>query len=186
MKITPLAIPEILLIEPTLYQDDRGSFVELFNQRRFEEHGLPQRFVQDNVSRSKRGVIRGLHYQRAQPQGKLISVMEGAIFDVAVDIRMGSPTFAQWVSMELQAGDGKLLYVPPGFAHGFTALTDGAAVLYKCSDFYAPDDQYGILFDDPALGIEWPVDEPTLVERDRQWPTLDRAEGTLFDLESLS
>ena len=185
MKVTPLAIPELLLIEPTLYRDDRGSFVELFNEARFRDHGLPTRFVQDNVSRSKRGVIRGLHYQRAQPQGKLISAIEGAIFDVAVDIRVGSPTFAQWVSVELLAGDGKLLYVPPGFAHGFTALTDGAAVLYKCSDFYAPDDQHGILFDDPALGIDWPVDEPILVERDRQWPTLDRAGDALFDLASL-
>ena len=107
-------------------------------------------------------------------------------YDVAVDIRVGSPTFGQWVSMELQAGDGRLLYVPPGFAHGFTALSDGAAVLYKCSDFYAPDDQFGILFDDPKLGIEWPVDEPVLVARDRQWPSLETAGDTLFDFESLS
>ena len=105
---------------------------------------------------------------------------------MAVDIRVGSPTFGQWVSMELQADDGKLLYVPPGFAHGFTALTDGSAVLYKCSDFYAPDDQFGILFDDPALGINWPVEEPVLVDRDRQWPTLEHAGDTLFDYEDLS
>lgn len=186
MKITSLALPEVLLIEPTLYADARGSFVELFNERRFQEHGLPCSFVQDNVSRSRCGVIRGLHYQRARPQGKLISAVEGSVFDVAVDIRVGSPTFAQWVSMELEAGDGRLLYVPPGFAHGFTALTDGAAVLYKCSDFYVPDDQFGILFDDPALAIDWPVDEPILVERDLQWPTLDRAGDTLFDFEDRS
>ena len=186
MKITSLALPDVLLIEPTLYADARGSFVELFNERRFQEHGLPCSFVQDNVSRSRRGVIRGLHYQRARPQGKLISAVEGSVFDVAVDIRVGSPTFAQWVSMELEAGDGRLLYVPPGFAHGFTALTDGAAVLYKCSDFYDPDDQFGILFDDPALAIDWPVEEPILVERDRHWPTLDRAGDTLFDFEDRS
>jgi dTDP-4-dehydrorhamnose 3,5-epimerase len=186
VKITPLAVPDVLLIEPTLHEDARGSLVEIFNERRFREHDLSCRFVQDNVSRSKRGVIRGLHYQRARPQGKLISAMEGAIFDVVVDIRVGSPTFSQWVSMELQAGDGQLLYVPPGFAHGFTALTDGAAVLYKCSDFYVPDDQFGILFDDPALAIDWPVDAPILVERDRQWPTLDRAGDTLFTFEGRS
>lgn len=186
MRITPLAVPDVLLVEPTLYQDARGSFVELFNQRRFQAHELHHSFVQDNVSRSKRGVIRGLHYQRAHPQGKLISAMEGAIFDVAVDIRVGSPTFAQWVSMELEAGDGRSLYIPPGFAHGFTALTDGAAVLYKCSDFYVPDDQFGILFDDPALAIDWPVDAPVLVDRDRQWPTLDRAGDTLFTYEGPS
>ena len=156
MKITPLAVPDVLLIEPTLHEDARGSFVELFNERRFREHDLSWRFVQDNVSRSKRGVIRGLHYQRARPQGKLISVMEGAIFDVAVDIRVGSPTFAQWVAMELEAGDGQLLSVRHGFAHGLTALTDGAAVLYECSDFYVTDDPFGILFDDPELAIHWP------------------------------
>ncbi len=185
MKITPLEVPDVILIEPTLFGDDRGSFMELFNERRFRESGLPTNFVQDNVSRSRRGVVRGLHYQLERPQGKLISAMEGAIFDVAVDIRVDSPTFARAVTIELRAGDGKLVYVPPGFAHGFAALTEGAAVLYKCSDLYAPNDQYGILYSDPALGIEWPVDDPVLVERDRQWPTLDRAGDTLFGVERL-
>ena len=180
MKITPLAVPDVLLIEPTLYADGRGSFVEIFNEERFAAHGLPTTFVQDNISRSKAGVIRGLHYQRAQPQGKLICALEGRVFDVAVDIRVGSPTFGRHAAMELSAGDGQLVYVPPGFAHGFTALTDGAAVLYKCSDFYAPGDQHGIAYDDPALAIPWPVDEPVLVDRDRGWPTLDQAQDALF------
>ena len=184
MKITPLAVPDVLLIEPTLYEDARGSFVEIFNGDRFASHGLPTHFVQDNVSRSRQGVIRGLHYQRAQPQGKLICALEGRIFDVAVDIRVGSPTFGQHASMELEAGDGRLLYVPPGFAHGFAALSDGAAVLYKCSDFYGADDQYGIAYDDPALGISWPISEPILVDRDRQWPLLEDASDDLFAFES--
>ena len=179
MKITPLAVPDVLLIEPTLYADERGSFVEIFNRERFQIHGLPTTFVQDNISRSKLGVIRGLHYQRAHPQGKLICALEGKLFDVAVDIRVGSPTFGRYASQELQAGDGRLLYVPPGFAHGFTALTDGAAVLYKCSDFYAPGDQHGIAYDDPALDIPWPVAHPILVERDQGWPTLAQAQDAL-------
>ena len=180
MKVTPLSLPDVLLIEPTVYEDHRGSFAELFNRERFERAGLPSDFVQDNISRSRLGVIRGLHYQLAQPQGKLIGAIGGRVFDVAVDIRRGSPTFGHHASTLLEAGDGRLLYVPAGFAHGFAALSDEATVLYKCSDFYAPDDQFGVAYDDPALGISWPVETPILAERDTLWPRLQEAKTPAF------
>lgn len=180
MKVTPLDIPDLKRIEPAVFADERGTFYELFSVARYRDAGLPTTFVQDNVSRSARGVIRGLHYQLRQPQGKLITALVGSVFDVMVDIRKGSPTFGRWAATELDAREGHQLWVPPGFAHGFCALSDHAAVLYKCTDFYAPDDQCGIAWDDPDLAISWPTEAPILAPRDRGWPRLEDAGDNLF------
>ena len=180
MKVTPLSIPDVLLLESTVYEDERGTSQVLFHQARSEELGLPTRFVQDNLSCSKKSVIRGLHYQRALPQGKLISVIHGRVFDVAVDLRVGSSTFGSHTATELEAGDGRSVYVPPGFAHGFAALSEGAAVLYKCQALYDPEDQFGIAYDDPDLAIPWPVGAPRTHPRDTRWPRLRDAQSALF------
>lgn len=176
MTVTELALPGLLLIEPCVFEDARGSFMEGYHAERYRAHGLDVTFVQDNLSRSRRGVVRGLHFQRRHPQGKLIHVVRGAIYDVAVDLRAGSVTFGQHVGIELSDANRRQLYVPPGFAHGFCALSDEADVLYKCTDVYRPDDEGGLRWNDPALGIDWPVAEPVvepvLSERDRQHPTL--------------
>jgi len=171
MTVTELDIPGLLLIEPRVFSDARGAFMEIHQAERYREHGLDVAFVQDNLSRSRRNVVRGLHFQRQHPQGKLISVVRGAIYDVAVDLRPGSDTFGQYVGIELSDANRRQLWVPPGFAHGFCALAD-ADVLYKCTDYYHPADEGGLLWNDPALGIDWPVTEPTLSERDRQHPPL--------------
>jgi dTDP-4-dehydrorhamnose 3,5-epimerase len=172
MTVTELEIPGLLLIEPRVFEDARGSFLECYHADRYREYGLDAPFVQDNLSRSRRDVVRGLHFQRRHPQGKLISVVRGAIYDVAVDLRPDSGTFGQHVGVELSDANRHQLWVPPGFAHGFCALTD-ADVLYKCTNLYHPDDEGGLCWDDPALGIDWPVDEPVLSERDRQHLRLD-------------
>ena len=157
MKATPLAIPDVVLIEPKVFGDERGFFFESFNQARFEEAiGKSVQFVQDNHSRSVRNVLRGLHYQIQQPQGKLVRVVRGAVFDVAVDIRKSSPTFGQWVGAELSEDNHRQLWVPPGFAHGFIVLSDTADFLYKTTDYYAPQHERCIAWDDPAIGIDWP------------------------------
>lgn len=158
MKLIATALPEVRLIEPRLFKDERGFFVETWNARAFAEAGIAADFVQDNHSRSARGVLRGLHYQIAQPQGKLVRVVAGRAFDVAVDLRRSSPTFGQWTGVELNADDKKMLWVPPGFAHGFLALEDGTDLLYKCTDYYAPAHERTLLWSDPALGISWPLD----------------------------
>lgn len=180
MKATPLAIPEVMLIEPKVFGDDRGFFLESFNQQAFNQAtGTDHQFVQDNHSRSKKGVLRGLHYQLPpHAQGKLVRVVRGAVFDVAVDIRKGSPTFGQWVGAELTEDNHRQLWVPPGFAHGFVVISDSADFLYKATSFYAPQADRGIAWDDPAIGVQWPqLDvELSLSEKDLQHPLLADAE----------
>lgn len=158
MQVTPTAIADVLILEPKLFGDARGFFMESFNQRAFDEAtGQKLTFVQDNHSRSRKGVLRGLHYQIQQPQGKLVRVTHGAVFDVAVDIRRNSPTFGQWVGVELSADNHRQLWVPPGLAHGFVVLSESADFLYKTTDYYAPQFERSIAWNDPAIGIEWPL-----------------------------
>jgi dTDP-4-dehydrorhamnose 3,5-epimerase len=169
MKATRLAIPEVVLIEPKVFGDARGFFFESFNQKAFNEAtGTNHQFVQDNHSRSAKGVLRGLHYQIQQPQGKLVRVVRGAVFDVAVDIRKSSPTFGRWVGAELSEDNQHQLWVPPGFAHGFLVLSDLADFLYKTTDYYAPQYERSILWNDSDLNIDWPIGEPILSNKDRQ------------------
>lgn len=170
MKCTPLAIPEVVLIEPNVFGDERGFFFESFNQARFEAAiGRSVQFVQDNHSRSAKNVLRGLHYQIQQPQGKLVRVVRGAVFDVAVDIRKSSPTFGQWVAEELSEENQHQLWVPPGFAHGFIVLSDSADFLYKTTDYYAPAHERCILWNDETLAIHWPAGiQPILSAKDAQ------------------
>ena len=169
MKIVPTAIPDLLVIEPAVFGDDRGFFLESWNARTFAEAGLDLQFVQDNHSRSARGVLRGLHYQANDPQGKLVRVVAGAAYDVAVDLRRSSPTFGQWAGVLLTAANRTMFWVPPGFAHGFLSLQDGTDFLYKCTAPYRPDDEHALLWNDPAIGIDWPLEgiEPTLSAKDR-------------------
>lgn len=169
MKVIETALPGVLLIEPRVFGDNRGFFMEVWNERAFAEADLDLRFVQDNHSRSQRGVLRGLHYQVRQPQGKLVRVVSGSVFDVAVDLRRSSPTFGKWVGYELSGDNKRMLWVPPGFAHGFLTLSDNVDFIYKCTDFYAPDDERCIVWNDADLGIEWPLGdiEPHLSAKDR-------------------
>lgn len=168
MNVTPLAISDVMLIEPRVFGDHRGFFFESFNARAFADAtGCQETFVQDNHSRSSQGVLRGLHYQVQQAQGKLVRAVVGEIFDVAVDIRRGSPTFGQWVSAMLTAENKHQLWVPAGFAHGFVVVSETAEVLYKTTDYYAPQHERSILWNDPAIGIEWPTNiQPLLSEKD--------------------
>lgn len=169
MKVTPTRIPDVLLIEPRVFEDDRGFFFESYNKRAFiDEVGLEVEFVQDNHSRSRRHVLRGLHYQIENVQGKLIRVVVGEIFDVAVDLRERSPTCGEWVGTRLSAENKRQLWIPGGFAHGFLVLSDVAEVLYKTTDFYAPEHERCIRWNDPALGIEWPLShDPIVSAKDR-------------------
>ncbi|MDS4070371.1 MAG: dTDP-4-dehydrorhamnose 3,5-epimerase [Candidatus Competibacter sp.] len=168
MKIVATELPGVLLLEPNVFGDARGFFMETWQAARYREAGMPERFVQDNHSRSRRGVLRGLHYQLAQPQGKLVWVTRGAVFDVAVDIRRGSPTFGRWYGCVLDDVDHRQLYVPPGFAHGFCVLSDEADFFYKCTDYYHPPSERGIAWDDPQIGIEWPLGDVSLSAKDQQ------------------
>ncbi|WP_313311707.1 dTDP-4-dehydrorhamnose 3,5-epimerase [Pulveribacter sp.] len=178
MKATRLAIPDVVLIEPKVFGDARGFFFESFNQRAFDEAtGTSHQFVQDNHSRSSRGVLRGLHYQIQQPQGKLVRVARGAVWDVAVDIRKSSPTFGQWVGVELSEDNQRQLWLPPGFAHGFVVLSETADFLYKTTDYYAPEHERCIVWNDARLGIRWPYEgQPQLSAKDAQGVALERAE----------
>lgn len=178
MKITPLAIPDVVLIEPKVFGDDRGFFFESFNQAKFEAAiGRQVAFVQDNHSRSVKNVLRGLHYQIQQPQGKLVRVVQGEVFDVAVDIRKSSPTFGQWVGGILSAENKRQMWVPEGFAHGFVVLSDTAEFLYKTTDYYAPEHERSVAWNDPAIAIQWPIDgEPVLSAKDQQGKSLAVAE----------
>ena len=179
MKATRLAIPEVVLIEPKVFGDARGFFFESFNQKAFNEAtGTNHQFVQDNHSRSAKGVLRGLHYQIQQPQGKLVRVAQGAVFDVAVDIRKSSPTFGHWVGAELSADNHRQLWVPPGFAHGFMVLSETAEFLYKTTDYYAPHYERCIAWNDPVIGIEWPhlAQAPVLSAKDQQGAQLGDAD----------
>ncbi|MDH5642517.1 MAG: dTDP-4-dehydrorhamnose 3,5-epimerase [Nitrospira sp.] len=171
-------MPDVVLFEPKVFGDDRGLFFESFNQAQFEAAiGRQVTFVQDNHSRSVKQVLRGLHYQIKQPQGKLVRVVAGAVFDVAVDIRRSSPTFGRWVGEVLSAENKRQLWVPEGFAHGFVVLSDVAEFLYKTTDYYAPQHERCLIWNDPAIGIQWPFDgAPVLSGKDRQGVTLDRAE----------
>jgi dTDP-4-dehydrorhamnose 3,5-epimerase len=172
MQVTPTTHPEVLLIEPVVFSDARGFFLETFHADKYRAAGLPVSFVQDNHSHSGAGVLRGLHYQLRRPQGKLVRVVNGCVYDVAVDIRRGSPRFGEWVGIELSADNRRQLYVPPGFAHGFCVLGASADFLYKCTDVYVPDDEYGIAWDDPELGIDWPHIDLVLSDKDRVLPRL--------------
>jgi len=172
VRVVPTDIPEVLVIEPDVHVDGRGFFVETYQAERYREHGIEGPFVQDNHSRSVAGTLRGLHLQLRRPQGKLIRVIEGEIFDVAVDVRRGSPTFGRWVGVTLTAENFRQCYVPHGFAHGFSVVSAIAQVEYKCTDLYDPASEVGIAWNDPALGISWPVDQPLLSRRDSQHPTL--------------
>jgi len=174
VKRTETSLPGVLLLEPVVHQDHRGFFMESFNQRAMEEIGIHHTFVQDNHSRSQRGVLRGFHYQLGRPQAKLLRATRGRIFDVAVDIRRGSPDFGRWAGAELTEENHLMLFAPEGFAHGFLVLSDIAELQYKCSDFYAPEHELGIAWNDPELGIQWPLEglSPILSDRDRGWTKL--------------
>ena len=167
MKVTQTALPEVLLIEPTVHRDARGAFFESWNAREFERIGIHATFVQDNHSSSMHGVLRGMHYQIRQPQGKLIRVIRGEIFDAVIDIRRSSPAFGRWVGHLLSADNRRMLWAPPGFAHGYLVLSDEAEVLYKTTDYYAPGHERIIRWDDPEIAIQWPIaSAPELSERD--------------------
>lgn len=174
MKRIESGLPGVCVLEPKVFGDDRGFFFESYNQRTFAGVGIDALFVQDNHSRSAAGVLRGLHCQLgASAQDKLVRVTAGAVFDVAVDVRRGSPTFGRWFGVELSAANRRMLFIPKGFAHGFLSLSDGTEFLYKCSAVYDPASERGIAWDDPALGIAWPLTTaPTLSDRDRRWPRL--------------
>jgi dTDP-4-dehydrorhamnose 3,5-epimerase len=173
MTIQPLSIPDVKLVMPRVFKDDRGFFLQTYHERQYREAGIDARFVQDNWSHSSKGVLRGLHYQLRNAQDKLVSVIRGEVFDVAVDIRRGSPTFGKWDGEILSAENKRQLYVPAGFAHGFLVLSDEVDFFYKCSDFYTPGDEYGIRWDDPDVGIQWPLDDtPVLAKKDIEAPFL--------------
>ena len=178
MKVTPTAIPDVLVIEPRVFGDARGFFYESFNQKAFNEAtGLSLKFVQDNHSRSAKGVLRGLHYQIQQPQGKLVRVVRGAVFDVAVDIRKSSPTFGKWVGMELSEDNHKQLWIPAGFAHGFVVTSNSAEFLYKTTDYYAPEHERCLAWNDQDIAIDWPLTTPpNLSAKDQQGLALREAE----------
>lgn len=166
MQLETTHIPGVVVITPKVFGDHRGFFMETFNARDFSDAGLPTDFVQDNHSRSAKGVLRGLHFQYPQWQGKLVRVLSGAIFDVAVDVRKDSPHFGQWVGVTLDSENKQQLYVPPGFAHGFCVLSDIADVSYKCTSMYKPEDEVSLRWDDPDVGIQWPIENPALSEKD--------------------
>jgi len=175
VKVIETAIPEVLLIEPDVFGDSRGFFLEMWNRERYIDAGFPDvMFVQDNRSRSRKGVLRGLHFQLNYPQGKLVQVVTGTVFDVAVDIRVGSPTFSQWVGCELSEDNHRQVWTPPGFAHGFCVLSDVVDLTYKCTDLYHPEDQGSVLWNDPEIGIQWPMEEEVLLlsDKDRLSPLL--------------
>jgi dTDP-4-dehydrorhamnose 3,5-epimerase len=178
LKVIPTAIPAVLIIEPKVFGDARGFFFESFNQRAFSQAtGLDVNFVQDNHSRSAKGVLRGLHYQIQQPQGKLVRVVRGAVFDVTVDIRRSSPTFGQWVGVELTEDNHRQLWIPPGFAHGFYVLSDSADFLYKTTDYYAPEFERSLVWNDPKIAIAWPFSmQPIVSAKDSQGMSLTDAE----------
>jgi dTDP-4-dehydrorhamnose 3,5-epimerase len=177
MKIIETAIPDVFLLEPTVHGDARGYFMETFREAWFRDHGIDARFVQDNQSSSLQGTLRGLHYQLRQPQGKLVRVVSGEVFDVAIDMRKDSATFGKWVGDFLSAENKRQLWVPPGFAHGFYVVSESAELYYKCTDYYHPEDDHCLLWSDESVGIDWPLvnDSPLLSEKDRNGKTLAEA-----------
>ncbi len=172
MKFLTTTLPGVMVVEPQVYRDERGFFLETWHSRRYAEGGIDASFVQDNHSRSRARTLRGLHAQRRRPQGKLVRVVLGEIYDVAVDIRRGSPTFAGFVGERISAENFRQVYIPPGFAHGFAVLSEVAEVEYKCTDFYDRDDELTVAWNDPAIGIPWPVEDPILSEKDARAPRL--------------
>ena len=169
MKVTPQKLPEVLLIEPQVFGDERGFFIETFQAKRYTEvAGIKLPFVQDNLSRSAHGILRGMHMQLPHAQGKLVSVVEGEVFDVAIDVRVGSPNFGQWVGVYLSAQNHHQLYVPPGFAHGFCVTSEFAQFTYKCTDVYHPECEVGVAYDDPEIGVAWPIAKPILGAKDQK------------------
>lgn len=166
VKFTETSLPGVILIEPRVFGDERGFFMETYRADVFKAHGIDGAFVQDNHSRSARGVLRGLHYQEPYPQGKLVRCTRGALFDVAVDIRRGSPAFGKWYGVTLSEENKSMLWIPPGFAHGFCAVTDDAELVYKTTEIYRPEHDRAILWNDPEIGIEWPIADPTLSTKD--------------------
>lgn len=174
-QVTETGIKDLVVIEPTVFGDNRGYFMETYSEREFAEVGLTMKFVQDNQSKSKKGVLRGLHFQINHPQGKLVRVLSGEVFDVAVDLRKGSASYGKWFGVRLSAENKKMFFVPENFAHGFLVLSDEAEFCYKCTDFYAPGDEGGILYSDPDIGINWPlegIDEVILSDKDKVHPLL--------------
>lgn len=175
-KFTKLDIDGVFTVEPAVFGDERGYFMETYNENDFRNEGYNLNFVQDNQSRSTKGVLRGLHFQYTQPQGKLVRVIKGEVFDVAVDLRKDSETYGKWIGVTLSEENKKQLFIPEGFAHGFLVLSDIAEFAYKCTDFYNPDDEGGIKWDDPEIGIEWPIDDRDnliLSEKDQKWKPLE-------------
>lgn len=175
MRVIETNLPGVLIIEPKVFGDGRGFFLETFQAVRYTRHGIPGdglRFVQDNHSRSRRGVLRGLHFQLNRPQGKLVSVVTGRVFDVAADVNPDSPTFGQWVGVELSEDNHRQMWIPPGYAHGFCVLSRAADFQYKCTEFYDPGSEGGVAWNDPRLAIEWPISKPLLSEKDQSLPNL--------------
>lgn len=172
MKISKTLLPGVLLLEPKVFGDDRGFFFETYHAQRYAQSGISEQFVQDNYSRSIKNTLRGLHFQEPHAQGKLVQVFQGAVFDVAVDVRLGSPTFKKWFGIELSAENKFQLWIPPGFAHGFCVISETADFCYKCTDFYFADAERCVAWDDPELGIQWPVARPILSKKDASAPRL--------------
>ncbi len=182
-KFITTSLDGVIIIEPEIFRDGRGFFLETFQQEKYVEAGIDKNFVQDNHSHSIKGTLRGLHYQLKRPQGKLVHVVAGEIFDVAVDIRRGSSTFGQWEGAYLSAENHCQIYIPEGFAHGFCVLSDTADVIYKCTDFYAPGDEYGIKWSDPTINIDWPVEFPILSDKDSRNPELNKMPDNLLPVK---
>jgi dTDP-4-dehydrorhamnose 3,5-epimerase len=177
-RFTPVNLPEVILIQPRVFPDERGFFMETYKYSEFSRNGIAERFVQSNLSHSARNTLRGLHYQKKpQAQGKLVQVLIGEIFDVVVDIRKGSPRYGHWTGVELSARNNKMLYIPPGFAHGAWVVSEEARLLYLVTQEYAPECEAGVIWNDPALAITWPDGKPVLSERDRHWPSLCAADN---------
>ncbi len=181
MKFIETNLEDVVIIEPPVFGDNRGFFMETHHQIRYAKHGVAKEgFVQDNMSLSQKGVLRGLHFQNPNQQGKLVCVVQGEVFDVAVDIRLGSPTFAQWTGITLSHNNKRQLYIPPGFAHGFVALSNTALVMYKCTAYYDKDAESSIAWNDPDVSIDWPISDPTISEKDLAAPTLSKIERSLL------
>lgn len=172
MKIVKLELEGAMIVEPDVFPDDRGYFMETYQQNRYRENGIDVTFVQDNLSYSIKGTLRGLHFQHPHPQAKLVQVLQGEVFDVIVDVRRGSPTFGHWSAVGLSEENHRQLFVPKGFAHGYCVLSDNAVFSYKCSDFYVPECEKGVLWSDPDIGVDWPITTPMLSEKDRRYPIL--------------
>ena len=174
MKFSSTVLPGVLIVEPEIFRDDRGFFFETYHQLKYSQAGVSAAFVQDNHSRSSKNTLRGLHLQLRHPQGKLVRVLSGEIYDVVVDVRVGSPTFKKWLGVSLSDKDFRAIYVPPGFAHGFVTMSEVADVEYKCTDLYDKADEVGIIWNDPQIGIKWPCNVPLLSTKDQAWPTLEK------------